>query len=208
MKKKALALLVGILAVIFTSSLAFSQGGPTKPTKKGKKQGLKLSTEQQEQIKKIRHTFQKKVIQQRAEIQLKELDLRELVESQSPNEKEIEKNIDELHRLQAELQKLEIRQMLAVKKILTPEQQKALENKMKQKKMQFHEKGMMKKEKQGKKGMKPGMEGPGMQPFFEEDPLAESQNFAPIPEEGPMMEPQDGDAEDPEEELLDPDLFL
>ncbi len=121
------SLIVAIL-VSATSLLAQEQqmkrpeGQPGNPMA----ERMKLSDDQSNQIEKIRTDFQKQQISQRSKLETSRLELRELMRADNPDKGAIEKKINEVSQLGAQSQIGRFNQMLAIRKVLTPEQQKMM----------------------------------------------------------------------------------
>jgi Spy/CpxP family protein refolding chaperone len=86
-------------------------------------QELHLTSQQREKIATIRERQARKAIEQRAQVQVAMLDLRKLIRSERPDRAAIERQIDEVARLKAELRKSQVETLLDVRALLTPEQQ-------------------------------------------------------------------------------------
>ncbi|HEY5614421.1 MAG TPA: Spy/CpxP family protein refolding chaperone [Bacteroidota bacterium] len=85
---------------------------------------LNLSEEQQAQVGKLRTDFQKQQITIRAKVQLAQVELRELMRADKPDKAAIEKKIQETSQVQAQQRLARVNHLLAVRALLTPEQQK------------------------------------------------------------------------------------
>lgn len=82
-----------------------------------------LDPPQVEKMKSLRFSFEKEIISLRMEIWQKRRVLLEEIRNSDPDLNRIDKTIDELSRLQAEIQKKTIRNILKDKEILSPGQQ-------------------------------------------------------------------------------------
>lgn len=131
--KQTLSLL---LLTAFVSTFAFSQNPPVRP--RGDMMGprlmerLNLSDDQKNQIEKLRTDFQKQQIAQRAKVQTAAVELRQLLRAENPDKAAIEKKIQEVAQLRAQLQTARVNHMLNVRKVLTPEQQKMVREAVKE----------------------------------------------------------------------------
>ena len=85
---------------------------------------LKLTDDQQTQIKKLHYDFQKKAIQDGSKIQLARLDLRQLISADPPDKASIEAKLKEVSDLQYQKKLDLVDHLFAVRAILTPEQRK------------------------------------------------------------------------------------
>lgn len=124
------------LLTMFAGALAFGQDPPVRL--RGEMMGprlmerLNLSDEQKNQIEKLRTDFQKQQIGQRAKVQTAAVELRQLLRAENPDKAAIEKKINEMAQLRAQLQISRVHQMLNVRKVLTPEQQKMVREAVKE----------------------------------------------------------------------------
>lgn len=121
---------------LFVSAVAFSQAPPMRPGgvlgNPRLMERLKLSDDQKNQIEKLRTDFQKQQISQRAKVQTAAVELRQLLRAENPDKAAIEKKINEVSQLRAQLQTARVNHMLNVRKILTPEQQKMIREAVKE----------------------------------------------------------------------------
>ena len=85
---------------------------------------LDLSSEQKEKIQGIRLEARKQRIAHHAKLQLAQLELHELIEADTPDQKKIDVKIAELSKLRETAMRDRITTHLEVQKILTPEQRK------------------------------------------------------------------------------------
>jgi Spy/CpxP family protein refolding chaperone len=119
-----------LLLTAFVSMPALSQKRPMAPREDmlhpRLMERLNLSKEQKSQIEKLRADFQKQQIAQRAKVQTAAVELRQLLRAEDPDKAAIEKKINELAQLRAQLQTARVNHLLNVRKILTPEQQKMI----------------------------------------------------------------------------------
>jgi Spy/CpxP family protein refolding chaperone len=90
------------------------------------KQELGLSDQQLGQLQKLRLESRKSGIRRRADTQLARLNLREQLQAQSVDEKAVQARVKELSDLQAANLRARVDARLAMRKILTPEQQAKL----------------------------------------------------------------------------------
>ena len=92
-----------------------------------KAEALELTSEQIKKIKTMRLDMAKEKIRLRSELELKQLELKELLSADEPDMRRIEAKIDEMAPLRTELQKKRIEHRLAVRNVLTQEQRDKLE---------------------------------------------------------------------------------
>lgn len=92
---------------------------------------LDLTREQRDRIAQIRDHEQRQMIRQRADLATARLDLRRLLRDERIDRAAIDRQIDAMARLRAEMAKARIGTMLEIRGVLTPEQrQKARERRM------------------------------------------------------------------------------
>jgi Spy/CpxP family protein refolding chaperone len=87
---------------------------------------LELTDEQVDRIWDIVEPAHRRLVEIQAEVEEKEREVHALLESDDPDEKAVEKLVEELSGLHAERAKLEVLTPLRVRKILTPEQKTKL----------------------------------------------------------------------------------
>ena len=133
--KKQVLLAVGVLAGVglaFAAASQEPQRGPRPPGPPGPadparmKQELGLSDQQVSQLQKLRMDGRKAAIRRRADTELARLGLQEIMQAQSVDEKALQARIKELSDLQAANLRARVDAQLALRKILTPEQQEKL----------------------------------------------------------------------------------
>ena len=90
-------------------------------------EALELTSEQIKKIKVMHLDMAKETVRLRSDLELKQLEMRELMSVDEPDLRLIEAKIDEMALLRTELQKKHIEHQLAVRNILTPEQRAKLE---------------------------------------------------------------------------------
>jgi len=128
-------LAVALAAALVTGlSFAQPQGGPggRMAHERGKMHGnmtglmkkLNLTDDQQKQLKDLRFQFQKQQVGEEAKLRTAQIELRELLTADSPDRAAIAKKVDQLSALRADGIMAKFDHWQAVKKILTPEQQK------------------------------------------------------------------------------------
>ena len=151
MKKATLILVPALLLIVCVLSLNAEFRGILKNRKIVEE--LKLSEDQLESIKELVKSTEKKMIQLRADIETKEIDLRDILDEDVPDEGKAVSVVKDIMKLNTDQRVLKIKEMIAIKKTLTPEQiDKFLEIQ--------HEHRMRKQhDRMGRKG-----EGPGPRP--------------------------------------------
>ncbi|NOZ62398.1 MAG: periplasmic heavy metal sensor [Calditrichaeota bacterium] len=85
---------------------------------------LNLTAEQQQKVADLRLQHQKDVLPLQTDLRNKQAELKLMMVEEQPNMKRIDKKIDEIGKIKAELKKLQVQHRFAVRQILTPEQRK------------------------------------------------------------------------------------
>lgn len=93
-----------------------------------------LTDDQKAQIRSIKEESRKKMEPQRAEMTTIRSKIAELKKAENPNQQEINKLIDRSSLVKAEMEKSRAASELKVRSILTPEQRKVMDAKMKERK--------------------------------------------------------------------------
>ncbi|MBM3240226.1 periplasmic heavy metal sensor [Candidatus Poribacteria bacterium] len=133
MRKKVFSIALAALLIVGTVSIAFSRGqgrrgGDFGPGFYGLRMTnqtpaeLNLTKEQQEKLQSLRVDFAKETLSLRNEMQIKELELRQLWLADELDEEAIVAKSKEISALQNQLQEKQIRHRLDVAKVLTKEQ--------------------------------------------------------------------------------------
>ncbi len=89
---------------------------------------LGLTEEQQVKIKEQKFNTDKEAIQLRSKIQIAELELRNLLQSDDPDEEEIKNKIEEIGKLKTELRFILVKRELEIRNTLTSEQMEKLQS--------------------------------------------------------------------------------
>ena len=114
---------------------------------------LGLDEEQKEAVKEILRTKKKKTIKKRADLAIARIDLQDLIEQDTINMKAVEKQLNQIGSLEADIHLLRIKALEKIKTKLTPDQRKELKEMIEQGMMmgKMHGKGcgMMGKMKGG-----------------------------------------------------------
>lgn len=116
-----------LLAVaLFVASFVYANPDtpPHGPFKQQLMDELKLTDEQQEQFKKISFDVQKKQIELRSKLATARLELRRLMDADTPDKAAIEKKFNEIAATQTAMKMNRYNGWLEKNKVLTPEQQK------------------------------------------------------------------------------------
>ncbi len=131
MKRFHLSLLAVSTAIMLTASLAAAQprGGMMQRAQgeqmhKSWAEQLGLTDDQRAQIRQIFLDTRKKNIDVEAKQKLAHLELQELMTADTPDQKKIDAKVDELSQIRTTLMHNRINALLAVQKVLTPDQRK------------------------------------------------------------------------------------
>ena len=115
------------MLVLFMQPLAaqpqkeLGKRGPGDPKMKAE---LNLSEAQEKQMQDLRFKHEKEMIGLRAELETRELAMKELRGVEPPNKKKLYAQIDQISETKTKIAKAKLDHRLAVQEILTPEQQK------------------------------------------------------------------------------------
>ena len=112
------------LTLVFVSVSIFSISSYAQSPEKDKKACLMgdLSPEQQKKIETIKVESDKKIIQYKADIDIKNAELQKLRIAENPSKKDIDLKIDEVYSLKAAVKKEKVAAELLIRNELTPEQ--------------------------------------------------------------------------------------
>ncbi len=110
----------GLMAAVLGIGLAALAQSPLKNPRMAQK--LNLTAQQKSQLKDVRFQHQAKMIDIRHDMQIKMLDLRRELSKDNPNEAALDRLADQMASIRARMMKERFAHMLAVKKVLTPEQ--------------------------------------------------------------------------------------
>lgn len=86
-------------------------------------ENLKLTEDQQKQFDKIHTDLEKKQITLRSKLETMQVDLRDLIRSEKPDQGKIESQLSEISKTQNEMKMNRMGRWFGINKILTPEQQ-------------------------------------------------------------------------------------
>ncbi|MBN2753797.1 MAG: periplasmic heavy metal sensor [Candidatus Goldbacteria bacterium] len=163
---KKFSLLMVLIAVL-TAVPLFASGNTPHRDKPGNGPGvvgadgifdlyeeLDLTQDQLLKIKQLRSESREKTLNLRHEIHMTFMEQKEEIEKDAPDTKKLDATCDKISESQKALMKLRLNDMLEVKKILTPEQNKKLILLMETKKDAFKKKGFFGKHEDKKTGLK------------------------------------------------------
>ena len=127
MKQKMQKALIPILVLALTVP-SFAQPGKDQ-MKRGLRKGdlieaLDLTEVQESQIKDLRFSHEKQMINLQAKVKTEKLNLRELKQADEPNKKKIYAQIEKVSNARVEVDKARVDHQLAMRKVLTEEQYK------------------------------------------------------------------------------------
>lgn len=152
--KKITILLLTMLLVLAAVSSSYANLRAIFRNKKIAEE-LKLSDDQIEALRESARRTEKQMIQLRADMEMKEIDLREVMDADAPDEEKAVSLVKDIMELKTEQKILKIKEMISIKKILSPEQIEKLREI--EHKHQMHRKG---KRKEGHMPPPPKREGP------------------------------------------------
>jgi Spy/CpxP family protein refolding chaperone len=90
------------------------------------RQYLGLTDEQVGRLHKIGVDSEKSSVQTRADMEMRHIELRELMRADNPDHDAIMQKLDEVNTLQGKMQKQRVETMFSARSVLTPEQQKKI----------------------------------------------------------------------------------
>jgi Spy/CpxP family protein refolding chaperone len=128
------------------------------------RQALGLTDEQVGRLHTISVEAQKASVQTRADMELRHIELRELMRAENPDQSAIMAKLDEVNALQGKMEKQRVQTMLSARAVLTPEQIKKVKTFMENRGAEGgpgREQGMQRRGGMGRPG-RPG--GPGGAP--------------------------------------------
>ena len=120
---------VGILAVAGTVVVAAAQERPRRqgrPDAAALEKELGLSADQAAQLKKLRAEGRKQAIRHRADLAIARLELQELMDAATVDEKAVAAKVKAISDLQAAALQARTSERLAMRRLLTPEQQEKM----------------------------------------------------------------------------------
>ena len=91
---------------------------------------LDLSKEQREKMAELREKQERSAIRMRADLQTSRLDMQRLMRAERPDRLAINRQIDRMAQLRADMQKARVGMMLDMRGMLTPEQQERARERM------------------------------------------------------------------------------
>jgi Spy/CpxP family protein refolding chaperone len=155
--KRATVVMISVLLVLGALSSLYGEYRGIFRNKKIARE-LKLNDEQIKTIKELVKNTEKQMIQLRADMETKEVDLRDILDEDEPDESKAISLVKDIMKLKTEQRVLKIKQLIRIKKTLSPEQIE-----------KFHEI----KHEMRKKAMRKGKEGRELGPKREGPPPPE-----------------------------------
>jgi Spy/CpxP family protein refolding chaperone len=102
------------------------QGGQNMPPRQNMKESLGLTDAQQADIRKVREAAQRDRLRKSTDLKIAAMDLKSLLRAEKVDEKAVAAKLAEVQAARGALMKMRIDNTLAMKRILTPEQQKKM----------------------------------------------------------------------------------
>jgi Spy/CpxP family protein refolding chaperone len=102
------------------------QGGQNMPPRQNMKESLGLTDAQQADIHKVREAAQRDRLRKSTDLKIAAMDLKSLLRADKVDEKAVATKLAEVQAARGALMKMRIDNTLAMKRILTPEQQKKM----------------------------------------------------------------------------------
>ncbi len=129
MQRELKRLIVPIL--VLTMALpSFAQAGKSKMQRGNMLDELNLTQEQETQMKELRYSHEKNMIDLEAKLKRVQLDLKKLERADEPNKKKIHAQIEKVGSARVAVQKARADQQLEIRKVLTEEQYKIFRKNM------------------------------------------------------------------------------
>lgn len=123
-------LVLAIVAVMALPVVALAQGGPGRGAQVAGKMDyiseLNLTKEQLAQVRELQRESRRKIVEIKSKIQLKRIDFDEEMQKDKPDQKLLEKLIDDLTALHAQQYKAMLESRVKMMSLLTPEQRQKL----------------------------------------------------------------------------------
>jgi len=120
------------------------------------RQFLGLTDEQVGRLHKIGVDSEKVTVQTRADLELRHIELRELMRADNPDHDAIMQKLDEVNALRGKMDKQRVETLLSARSVLTPEQQKKIKTFMENRGFGGGEERGRMMERHGGQGMPPG----------------------------------------------------
>jgi len=127
----SILLIIGLVAIVYAQPMFRGQGqqkGLNLLQNPKVKEKLQLTDDQINKIKEVTQDTQKKMIDLNAKDEIANIELQSLLDSPSIDKKAVEAKVDELGKIRTEIHKTDINRRIAMKEILTPEQQQKIKD--------------------------------------------------------------------------------
>jgi len=127
----SILLIIGLVAIVYAQPMFRGQGqqkGLNLLQNPKVKEKLQLTDDQINKIKEVTQDTQKKMIDLNAKAEIANIELQSLLDSPSIDKKAVEAKVDELGKIRTEIHKTAINCRIAMKEILTPEQQQKIKD--------------------------------------------------------------------------------
>ncbi len=119
---KRIAMMVALILIVNSISIYGQQDKTKQPHRFMSK--LNLTDEQKKDVEKIHFDAAKQTVTQKAKLETARIELRQLLKADNPDKSAIEKKINEMTDLNAQLRLIKIDSWFAINKLLTSDQQK------------------------------------------------------------------------------------
>lgn len=127
---------IAVISSAVSQSVAQVPPQPKQTDGKGWLKELNLSPDQIQKIKQIRSRYQGRLTQERQAVQQAQRELKELMAGDASAE-QVRQKFDQVQRLRQELGDTRMESMLAIRRVLNPEQRQKLANLMRQRGNKF-----------------------------------------------------------------------
>lgn len=136
-----------MMNVIIDEEPGFEQEFPPTGMGQGAVEKIDLSKEQKDKIRKIRGDAKKQNITLRSNLELKQIELRELLDAENPSKDQIAAKVKEIEGVKTQMKMNHINARLDCRNILTKDQREKMDQMRSERRDRWHEKG-------GRKAMK------------------------------------------------------
>lgn len=126
--KQQKSIILGILVFFFLGMVFSPDALAQREKRKAMKvlEKLNITKDEKDKIEDIRLNAEKENIRTGADVKIKMLELRNLLEKPNTNEKEVDKLVDEIGVLKSKMMKNKVQSVLEIKKVLGPEKSEEL----------------------------------------------------------------------------------
>lgn len=129
MKRKAMWMGIAVLVLTlgYTAVQARGHRGRQHHNAGPRFEALDLTQEQKDQMRSLRTKNRKAMIELKAKAELAQVELHELMRERNPSEKKVEQAVAKINAARGKMMERQVKQKLAMKKVLTDEQLQKLE---------------------------------------------------------------------------------